>query len=41
VLRQYAYGAPLAALQSVTIAPDGTQLFAWSGAQLVQVTLPG
>ena len=40
VMRQYTYGAPLAALQSVTISPDGTRLFAWSGAQLVQVTLP-
>jgi serine/threonine protein phosphatase PrpC len=39
-LRQYVYGAPLSALQSVTISPDGTQLFAWSGAHLVQVMLP-
>jgi hypothetical protein len=40
VQRQYAYGSPLAALQSVTISPDGTQLFAWSGSRLVQVMLP-
>jgi serine/threonine protein phosphatase PrpC len=40
VPRQYAYGAPLVALQSVTISPDGTRLFAWSGSHLVQVMLP-
>jgi hypothetical protein len=37
---QYTYGAPLSALQSVTVSPDGTRLFAWSGTQLVVVAVP-
>ncbi|HEY7834233.1 MAG TPA: Stp1/IreP family PP2C-type Ser/Thr phosphatase [Ktedonobacterales bacterium] len=40
VQREYVYGAPLQPLQSVTTSPDGTQLYAWSGAQLVAIALP-
>jgi hypothetical protein len=38
--RQYVYEPSLSELQSVTASADGTQLFAWTGGQLVQVTLP-
>jgi serine/threonine protein phosphatase PrpC len=38
--QQYVYGPTLAPLQSVTLSADGTRVFAWSGAQLVEVTLP-
>jgi hypothetical protein len=38
--RQYVYAATLPPLRGVTSAPDGAHLFAWSGDQLVEVTLP-
>jgi serine/threonine protein phosphatase PrpC len=38
--QQYVYGPPLASLQSVTVSADGTRVFAWSGSELVEVTLP-
>jgi hypothetical protein len=38
--QQYVYGPPLASLQSVTVSADGTRVFAWSGTELVEVTLP-
>lgn len=40
LVHQYVYGAPLATLQSVTTSADGSRLYAWSGTQLVEVTLP-
>lgn len=39
-IQQYVYGPPLSPLQSVTVSADGTRIYAWSGAQLVMVTLP-
>ncbi|GAC1447836.1 MAG: hypothetical protein PVSMB4_04060 [Ktedonobacterales bacterium] len=39
-IQQYVYGPPLSPLQSVTVSADGTRVYAWSGAQLVAVTLP-
>jgi serine/threonine protein phosphatase PrpC len=38
--RQYVYSATLPPLRGVTSSPDGAHLFAWSGDQLVEVTLP-
>ncbi|HEV7129103.1 MAG TPA: Stp1/IreP family PP2C-type Ser/Thr phosphatase, partial [Ktedonobacterales bacterium] len=38
--RQYVYGPLLQPLQSVTVSADGSRLYAWSGGQLVEVTLP-
>ena len=38
--QQYVYGPPLASLQSVIVSADGTRVFAWSGTELVEVTLP-
>lgn len=40
VQQEYVYSAPLLPLQSVTTSPDGTRLYAWSGAQLVAIALP-
>ncbi|HEY7779456.1 MAG TPA: Stp1/IreP family PP2C-type Ser/Thr phosphatase [Ktedonobacterales bacterium] len=39
-VQQYFYTSSLAPLESVAVSPDGTRVFAWSGAHLVMITLP-
>ncbi|HEY7982931.1 MAG TPA: Stp1/IreP family PP2C-type Ser/Thr phosphatase [Ktedonobacterales bacterium] len=38
--RQYVYPDAMTPLRGIASAPDGAHLFAWSGDQLVEVTLP-
>ncbi|HEV2236909.1 MAG TPA: hypothetical protein VGR57_09650, partial [Ktedonobacterales bacterium] len=40
LVRQYVYADTMTPLRGIASTPDGAHLFAWSGDQLVEVTLP-